>query len=160
MFNLFEYGALLVENLIPIEHKKLLRAFGVEQLLDFQSQMSTVPGRCLIAVDGCDSEQKAADSDSIALVPEYAFIVVQPASNTNVDLIFKAAKECQEIAKEINRKMLIDNKTRDSLLYRKNISSVKFTGIGPIGDNFYGCACYFSLTENYTFKTNPDLWLK
>lgn len=157
-FNLFEYGQLLVDNLLPIKHKTLLRAFGVEQLLDFNSALSRIDGTCIIAVDGADSKQKKADNDSLYLTPEFAFIVVKPVVSVNDNSLFEAVNSCRTIIEEINKKMLLDIKTPGTALFRKNMNSVEFAGFGPIGDNFYGQAYYFTIDENYEFKLSPELW--
>ncbi len=157
-FNLFAYAETLVQSLKPIEHKKLLRAFGVEELLDFQAKISQISKRCLIAVNGYDAEASQADSDSKLMLPQYAIIVVQPCTTTDENTIFKAAEECRVVTEEIYKKMLIDVKTNDTALRNKPLSNVKFAGIGPIGDNFYGSVVYFSLKENYNFQLTKELW--
>jgi len=157
-FNLFDYTEQLVKDLIPIKHKTLLRAFGVEELLDFQAKISRISQRCLIAVNGYDAEASQADSDSKLMLPQYAIIVVQPCTTTDENTIFKAAEECSVVTEEIYKKLLIDVKTNDTALRNKPLSNVKFAGIGPIGDNFYGSVVYFSVTENYNFKLTPELW--
>src|SRR5574343_1316290 len=105
-FNLFAYGETLVQSLKPIEHKKLLRAFGVEELLDFQAKISQISKRCLIAVNGYDAEASQADSDSKLMLPQYAIIVVQPCTTTDENTIFKGAEECLGVTEASDKKML------------------------------------------------------
>ena len=157
-FKFFDYTEQLVKDLIPIKHKTPLRAFGVEDLIDFQSKISRINSKCLIAVNGYDAEASQADSDSKLMLPQYAIIVVQPCTTTDENTIFKAAEECSVVTEEIYKKLLIDVKTNDTALRNKPLSNVKFAGIGPIGDNFYGSVVYFSVTENYNFKLTPELW--
>ena len=157
-FNLFSYAEQLVENLKPIKDKTMLRAFGVEDLIDFQSKMSRIKERCLIAVNGYDQDLTQVDSDSKAMLPQYAIIVVQPCTDTKSNTIFEAAEQCSAVTEEIYKKMAMDEKNRNSPLYAKRILNVKFAGIGPIGDNFYGSALYFLVKETYNYKPNPELW--
>lgn len=157
-FNLFSYAEQLVTNLKPIKNKTMLRAFGVEDLIDFQSKMTSIQHRCLIAVNGYDKELSQADSDSKIMLPQYAIIVVQPCTDTDVNTIFDAAEECSVVTEEIYKKMAMDEKDKNSPLYAKRILNVKFAGIGPVGDNFYGSAIYFSVKENYNFKLDPKQW--
>ena len=157
-FNLFSYAEQLVKTLKPIKDKTMLRAFGVEDLIDFQSKMSRIKERCLIAVNGYDKDLTQVDSDSKAMLPQYALIVLQPCSDIDLNTIFNAAEECAAVTEEIYKKMAMDEKDKNSPLYAKRILNVKFAGIGPVGDNFYGSALYFSVKETYDFKPNPELW--
>ena len=83
---------------------------------------------------------------------------MQPCTTTDENTIFKAAEECRVVTEEIYKKMLIDVKTNNTALRNKPLSNVKFAGIGPIGDNFYGSVVYFSLKENYNFQLTKELW--
>lgn len=159
--DIFALAEFLVQNLKPIEHKDLLRAFGLEDLEDFHSRMTSIGSMCLIAVDGSDIKGKTAGGYRNH-AQQYNLIVCKPGSNTDPDIMFSAVQECTVVTKEIEAYLLRESQNENNTfgLFRYfEDDSVEFSGVGPIGDNFYGSMLTFTLTTPKAYTKNNDLWL-
>lgn len=151
----------LARKLKPIGHtqqkKRFFRAFGIEDLFDFDERLSSVKGMILIAVDGSDKEIKFNSADTFTQRPQYGIIIAKNASRNNPEDIFQATHDCEYVCKQIAACLAQD------LIYGNNGYSrlnaeFQLNGIGPIGDNFYGSMLSFSLTESFRAVLDNGIW--
>lgn len=156
-YNHFQYGAILATSLKAIPHTtekpRYFTAFGLEDLVTLEQQLSSVTGTILIAVDGFESHTENNGADALTEVAEYSFIVAQNTLSTRPDSIAQAATRSRELCKAI-RNHLLQDATLSGYLQR----STQINGIGPIGDNFYGTILTFTIATPEPFTTNPDYW--
>lgn len=151
----FTYGEALASSLKEISHtaekKRFFTAFGLEDLLNFNDNLSSVTGTILIAVDSQESESKDNGADGLNDKQVYSFIVAKNTISGKPSTINHATKQCKLICKQIRNKLLSDP-TLDGYIDR----NTEINGIGPIGDNFYGTALTFFLNvpENFIVDEN------
>lgn len=151
----FEYGEALARSLKDISHtsqrKRFFTAFGLEDLINFEDHLSSVEGTILIAVDGHESESEDNGADGLNDKQIYSFIVARNTISGKPDTINQAAKQCKLICKQIRNKLLADPSLAGYI-----DRNTQITGIGPIGDNFYGAVLtfYLNVSEGYFVDSN------
>lgn len=154
-YNHFAFGEALASSLKDISHspqkKRFFTAFGLEDLINLDDNLSSVNGTILIAVDGQESESEDNGADGLNDKQVYSFIVAKNTITGQPDTINQAAKQCKLICKQIRNKLLTD-----SSLAGYVDRNTQINGIGPIGDNFYGAALTFILNipEEYFIDSN------
>lgn len=156
-YNHFSYGEQLAKQLKVVSHTsekpRFFTAFGLEDLYSLNDKLSSVTGTILIAVDGCESTSEGNVADSLSDEMTYSFIV---ACNTNADrpeTINQAAANCRQIAKQIRNRLFHDPVLKHTISRNTSIN-----GIGPIGDNFYGVALFFTLQVSEEFFIDHSYW--
>lgn len=159
IYNHFEYGKRIASTLKAIDHhqgrKRFFEAHGLEDLFELEEVLSSVNGTILIAVDGCESESSYNGADCVMDTRHYAYILAchalsdQPASITAA--INKSRKLCKQV-----RNLLLSDINLLGFLNR----NTEMNGIGPIGDNFYGCMLSFEINEPDELQLDPDAWKK
>lgn len=156
-YNHFNYGERLASKIKPIAHTpekpRYFKAFGLEDLFTFDEKLSSVIGTILIAVDGYESDSKDNGADGLTDTQQYAFIVARNTVSDRSDTIASAFSECRKICKQI-RNALFQDVQLSSIIDR----DTQINGIGPIGDNFYGCLLSFSIRESENFLLDETFW--
>lgn len=156
-YNHFTYGELIARRLKAISHTddrpRFFTAFGIEDLYNFDDKLSSVTGTILIAVDGHESDSTDNGFDSLYDRRSYSYIVARNTINDRPETINQAADQCRLLAKQI-RNRLFNEQCLKSVIDR----NTQITGIGPIGDNFYGVILSFALNENEDFYIDPTYW--
>lgn len=156
-YNHFTYGEQTARRLKAISHTddrpRFFTAFGIEDLYNFDDKLSSVTGTILIAVDGHESDSTDNGFDSLNDRRSYSYIVARNTINDRPETINQAVDQCRLIAKQI-RNRLFNEQCLKSVIDR----NTQITGIGPIGDNFYGVILSFSLNENEDFYIDPTYW--
>lgn len=157
IYNHFYYGESLARCLKDIahtdNHPRFFTAFGIEDLYNFDDKLSSVTGTILIAVDGLESDSTDNGFDSINDRRTYSFIVARNTANDRPATITAAAEQCRVLAKQI-RNYLFQKAELQGIIDR----NTQITGIGPIGDNFYGVILTFSLSEPEEFFIDANYW--
>lgn len=156
-YNHFEYGEHIARHLKQISHTdkkpKFFTAFGLEDLYQFEEKLSGVTGTILIAIDGLESNSDDNGADSLNDHHTYSFIIARNTDSDRSETITVAAKDCSVLAKQI-RNLLFHTPELIDTIERKT----EITGIGPIGDNFYGVILTFSLRIPETFFIDQTFW--
>lgn len=156
-YNHFEYGRQLAIRLKPINHTpespRFFEAFGLEDLFNLDDKLSSVTGMILIAVNGYESNSQDNGADSLNDTLQYGFIVAQNTVSDHPETITTAFEECRVICKQI-RNALFQDQQLSTFINR----STQINGIGPIGDNFYGCMLSFSIQESEEFFIDTIFW--
>lgn len=151
----FAYGEALASALKAISHtsqkKRFFTAFGLEDLISLDDNLSSINGTILIAVDGCESGSEDNEADSLNDKQVYSFIVARNTISGNPETINQTAKQCKSICKQIRNKLLKDIKYVDR--------NTQINGIGPIGDNFYGTVLTFFVNVPEEFIVDPNYFL-
>lgn len=163
MYNHFEYCEMLAKGLKAICHtdekKKYYRATNNMELEELNTNISSAHGTILIAIDGSISSFHYNNADNLMHQPVYAVVIAQQTKSTDTETIFKAQKECKDIALQVIARM-----NSDAYSYKHNCQmidkdSLRIDGFGPIGDLFYGVMLQLSLTESIDNRVNDDYWL-
>lgn len=157
IYNHFEYGKQLAIKLKPISHTpenpRFFEAFGLEDLFNLDDKLSSVTGMILIAVNGYESDSQDNGADSLNDTIQYGFIVARNTIADRPETITTAFEECRIVCKQI-RNALFQDRQLSTVINR----STQINGIGPIGDNFYGCMITFSIQENEDFCIDETFW--
>lgn len=156
-YNHFAYGENLARRLKAIAHTdnrpRFFTAFGLEDLYNFDDKLSSVTGTILIAVDGHESDSTDNGYDSLNDRRTYSYIVARNTVNDRPTTINQAAEQCRILAKQIRNRLFNEESLKKIIDLNTQI-----TGIGPIGDNFYGVILTFSLTEPEEFYIDASYW--
>lgn len=157
-YNHFAYGEALASQLKDISHtpqkKRFFTAFGLEDLINLDDNLSSVTGTILIAVDGQESESEDNGADGLNDKQVYSFIVARNTITGQPDTINQAARHCKLICKQIRNKLLTDSSLAGYIDRNTQIN-----GIGPIGDNFYGAVLTFFLNVSEEFFVDSNYFL-
>lgn len=144
-------------NYIPISHTsqkpRFFKAYGLEDLYNFDDRLSSVNGTVLIAVDGIEAESTMNRADGLFYSKRYSVIVAKPCNNDRTETIDAAYRECEAHCKEIRNYLLQQEELRGILEPEMSVN-----GVGPIGDNFHGCILTFGTSEAEDFFTDETLW--
>lgn len=135
------------------KHPRFFTAFGIEDLYDFEDKLSSVSGTILIAIDSNESDTTDNHADSLIDRAPYSFIVARNTNSDRTSTILQAVRECKLIAKQIRNKLLLVPSLQGIIDHATQI-----TGIGPIGDNFYGVIFTFYLDIPESYFTDPTYW--
>lgn len=159
IYNHFEYGKRIASTLKAIDHhqgrKRFFEAHGLEDLFELEEVLSSVNGTILIAVDGCESESNYNRADGVMDTRHYAYIIASPTIGDQPASITAAIDKSRKLCKQVRNLLLHDP---DLMGYLNR--NTEMNGIGPIGDNFYGCMLSFSIDEPDDLQLNPDDWKK
>lgn len=153
IYNHFAYGRKLAEKLKPIAPHHFYTAYGLEDLPDFEDRLSSVAGYVLIAVNGYESDSSDNRADGLTDTMQYAFIVAHNTVSDRQETIEAAFESSRAICKQIRNALLLDDELRGYIHKETQIN-----GIGPIGDNFYGCMLSFSVTIPESYHLSADYW--
>lgn len=162
MYNHFTYTEKLARQLVPVSHTDtdchFFRATEQTDLIELDEKISIAHGMIMIAIDGASSEFTLNNADSLMERPGYSIVIAKQTKSADTDSIFQAQKECKEAMTAVIARMLND--------YNKNIygcdkidtSTFQMSGLGPIGDGFYGVILDFYLDEGVNYMLNPSMW--
>lgn len=156
-YNHFTYCETLARRLKAIAHtddrSRFFTAFGIEDLYNFDDKLSSVVGTILIAVDGHESDSTDNGADTLTDHRAYSIIIARNTINDRPHTISQAAEHARVLAKQIRNKLLNEPHLQ-GIIDR----GTQITGIGPIGDNFYGVILTFSLSEPEEFIIDQTYW--
>lgn len=156
IYNHFSYGEQLAIRLKSISHTpekpRFFEAFGLEDLYNLDDKLSSVTGMILIAVNGYESDSRDNGGDGLNDALQYSFIVARNTISDRPQTITSAFEECRPVCKQI-RNVLFQDPQLSYAIDR----NTQINGIGPIGDNFYGCMLTFTIHEAEDFLlTQPS----
>ena len=158
-YNHFAYGMQLATQLKSIQHAKnrpgFFEAFGIEDLYNLSDKISAVKGTILIAVDGYESSSLPNGADGLNDALQYAFIVATTTINDRPETISQAFAHCRPICKQIRNKLFNEASLQSDISRETHIH-----GIGPIGDNMYGCILNFTINQGEDFFVDPSYFIE
>lgn len=156
-YNHFTAGEHLARSLTDIAHTderpRFFTAFGLEDLYNFTDKLSSTNGIILIAVDGCESDSTDNGSDCLTDRLSYSFIIAGSTVNDRPKTIDTAVVKCRAIAKQIRNYLLLQPELKSQI-----DRNTQITGIGPIGDNYYGVILTFAIEENEQYFLDQTFW--
>ena len=164
-YNHFEYGELLSRKLKPIvdsaDEKRYYTCSESDSLMSLIDRLSSVKGIVLLAMDGRNSDFEYREGDSLLKIPQYFFMMLQPAPNDNSDRILAAQEYCEKICLQIQAYMMHELSHPIKTTPMKCLEPDSFTirGIGPIGDNLYGAIIGFNLKMGINYELDGDMWM-
>ena len=158
IYDHFEYAEQVARRLRRIGHTperpRFFRAFGLEDLFTFEDKLSSVSGFVLIAVNGYESDSSDNRADGLTDTCQYAYIVARNTVGDRPETIQSAFEESRRLCKQIRNLLLLDDRLRGILRRDTQIN-----GIGPIGDNFYGCMLSISVEEPEGYGLDGEEWV-
>lgn len=154
-FNFFSYAEMLATQLKAVGHTisstRFFPSFGLEDLVSFTDRLSSLDGFVMIAVDGFESESSDNHADALDETRHYGIIICR---NTVADVpssITHAFSESDRLCRQVRNRMFHELQPYIS-------RDTEINGIGPIGDNFYGCLLSFSLRDTHGFMIDSSCW--
>lgn len=157
IYNHFDYAEQLATRLKAVAHTearpRFFTAYGVEDLFTFDDKLSSVTGFVLIAVDGYESDSVGNRADALNDTRHYAFILARNTVSDRPESIRSAFSQARILCKQIRNVLLQDEDLRGYIS-----TSTSINGIGPIGDNFYGCMLSISITEAEDYFIDNSFW--
>ncbi len=163
MYNHFAYAEKLARSLKAIGHRDdeqhFLKFDEVVELDDLATQMTSLDGMILVAIDGHNSDFSLNGADALQETPQYFIVILKSSPLGDLDLYYATKKDCKTVVEECIKKLLIDRHYEVNGLEHLDTGSITCRGIGPVGDNFFGVIVGFTLNDPRTFQLNPEMWL-
>lgn len=157
IYDHFTVGETLATHLRDIahtpKHPRFFTAFGIEDLYDFEDRLSCVSGTILIAIDSNESDTTDNRADSLIDRAAYSFVVARNTNSDRTATIQEAVRQCKLIAKQIRNRLFLTPSLQGIIDHDTQI-----TGIGPIGDNYYGVILTFYLDTPESYFIDPNYW--
>lgn len=122
-------------------YPRFFRAWGLEDLFTLADKISAARDFVMIAVDGCESQSHDNHGDGLTETRHYGTIIAHHAPNDQPAKIAAAFNDSRRLLLGVRNRLL-----HDPALLGYIDRDTELTGIGPIGDNFYGCLLSFSIT--------------
>ena len=88
----------------------------------------------------------------------FSLVIAKQTTKSDVETIFTAQKESREIMMQVISRYMKDYHGCNHGCDNLDPGSFSFTGIGPIGDQFYGVILDFYVAEGLNYKINPEMW--
>jgi len=163
MYNHFSYAEMLARSLKKVGHaddeRHFLKFDEVVELEDLATQITSVNGMILVAIDGHNSDFSLNGADALQETPQYFIVILKNSPLGDLDLYYTTKRECKIVAEECIKKLLIDRHYEVNGLEHLDAGSITCRGVGPIGDNFFGVIVGFTLNDPKIFQLNPEMWL-
>lgn len=157
IYDHFTVGETLATHLRDIahtpKHPRFFTAFGIEDLYDFEDRLSCVSGTILIAIDSNESDTTDNRADSLIDRAAYSFVVARNTNSDRTSTIQESVRKCKLIVKQIRNRLFLTPSLQGIIDHDTQI-----TGIGPIGDNFYGVILTFYLDTPESYFIDPNYW--
>ena len=157
IYDHFTVGETLATHLRDIahtpKHPRFFTAFGIEDLYDFEDRLSCVSGTILIAIDSNESDTTDNRADSLIDRAAYSFVVARNTNSDRTSTIQESVRKCKLIAKQIRNRLFLTPSLQGIIEHNTQI-----TGIGPIGDNYYGVILTFYLETPESYFIDPNYW--
>ena len=162
MYKHFEYTEMLARELKAIAHKDddrhYFRATSQSELQEIETNIRSLHGMIMVAIDGTNSSFHFRESDSLVERPVYGIVIIQQTKSNDTDTIFEAKEACKKAMMQVVARMLNDaNRNKHSCQFIEP-DSFQLSGEGPVADNFYGVGLSFMLAEGIEYKLNPEMW--
>lgn len=129
---------------------RYFKATGEELFSTLDDMLSAVGGPILIAVDSGDEDDTSNGYEGLAERRKYYVIVAYPTSGDDLSTVHAITGQARVLLKAV-RNVLIARYP----MFDRNCS---FFGVGPFGDNFYGCALEFSMVEYPDYYVDSTLF--
>ena len=154
-FDFLSYAEHLACQLKAVGHsdnnRRFFTSFGLEDLVSFSDRLSSLEGYVMIAVDGYESESSDNRADALDASDHYGIIICHNTVADDPSTIKAAFSTCKRLCREVRNRMLKE--------LRPFISrDTEINGIGPIGDNFYGCLLSITMTDTEGFAIDQTYW--
>lgn len=133
------------------DHCRFFPSFGLEDLVSFTDRLSSLEGFVMIAVDGCESESSDNRADALDGAYHYGIIVCRNTVSGSPSSLFGAVRESARICAQLRNRMFHELRPRIS-------RDTEINGIGPIGDNFYGCLLSITMNDTEGFDIDQTYW--
>ena len=154
-FDFISYAEGLARRLKAVGHtddrRRFFTSFGLEDLVSFTDRLSSLEGFVMIAVDGHESESADNRADALDETRHYGVIICRNTVSDNPASVSSAFAESDRLCRVVRNRMLHELRPRIS-------RDTEINGIGPIGDNFYGCLLSFSMGETEGFANDQTEW--
>ena len=154
-FDLFSYAEGLARQLKAVGHsdgrRRFFPSFGLEDLVFFSDRLSSLDGFVMIAVDGHESESTDNRADALSDTRHYGIIICRNTVSDDPASMADAFAGSERLCREVRNRMLNELRPRIS-------RDTEINGIGPIGDNFYGCLLSFTMEDTEGFLVDQTQW--
>jgi len=163
VYNHLEYMEEVASLCKDIAHSKprprFFKSTGLANLDGLIARLNTAYFPCLVAENNEDERFSDNVSDNVLSVPFYSFYILLKANPGNDDEIFSARTKAKEIAKKVVARMCNDGLNERYGLDLLEYNSIRFLGVGPLGDNGYGVMVSFSVKQVAGVFYNSNDWM-
>ena len=162
-YNHLEYMEQVATFCRDIAHSKIRPRFfkstGLANLDGLIARLNSAYYPCLVAEDNSDERFTDNLSDNVLSLPFYSFFILLKANPGNDDEIFAARNNAKIIAKKVISRMANDGINSKFGLELLEYNSIRFLGVGPIGDSGYGVMASFTLKQHANCSYVKSDWL-
>ncbi|HOW26160.1 MAG TPA: hypothetical protein PK711_10880 [Bacteroidales bacterium] len=129
---------------------------SLEEFLFSQKIIKKIPH--LLVMDRTDSRLQDALSDNRLAKSFYSFYIVAHGPMDDFDTIETVNQSVKSILHKILSKMIHDKQNYLFGMELLDADSIVYSSIGPIGDNFIGVECSFTITEKVPLAFDVSNW--
>lgn len=167
-FNFFDYFENIAKKHVSIQHvdntannKALFIVESIAEAFDFiaNTTQSLPQSTALLIQEGYEGAIFEPNSNNEIDNQFYQFWVLQHSPGTDFMARKAVYNSCKSIYEDIIGKMIIDKVNGVYGLRWLDKSSIRYTQVPPVGDNYMGIAVTFTLSEPAGFKYDNTKWL-
>ncbi len=159
--NYFRTVASTLKEFIHTPHETVFHRVrsiaSLEEFLFSQKIIKKIPH--LLVMDRADSRLQDALSDNRLVKSFYSFYIVAHAPMDDFDTIETVNQSVKSILHKILSKMIHDKQNYLFGMQLLDADSIVYSSIGPIGDNFIGVECSFTIAETIPLAFDLSDWL-
>lgn len=171
MFNHITYLRDIATKLVAIQHTEDLPRFhrvtGIGSLEELIINMGHTTGYQLVVEDNLNGRFTNNQSQNWLNNQLFAFYVLKQTTEADPADMETVKAGCLTIAKQILSKLkkdhLADHRVPLDLsvnnLCNLDTSSIRYSGIGPLGDHYYGIQIFFTVVDPSGIVYNESEWL-
>lgn len=152
----FAFAEEMASTLAAIRHSdtnpRFFKANGDELFTSLDDQLSAVSGTILIAVDSGETETFVNGAEFLDDKSRYFILILRSTNDNDRDTVNEAVADCKVLVKAV-RNVLLQR-------YQMFDAATKMFAVGPVGDNFYGMALEFLMSDCSNYFVNPDLFVE
>lgn len=144
--------------------KHFYRISGIQALEEVLQNLGDGFSPALLVEDELEGQLVDNTSDNVLDARSFMFYVAKPVATQDMSDREDVIRDCHLIVRQILALMfkyrMADRKTGNNQYGLRNLdrSSISYFTIGPIGDNCFGMACGFQITDQPDIKFDEELW--
>lgn len=142
-----------------LSHKAFVESSTIGLFDGLGENAGTVYYPCLVVIDDLTSGLEDRSSDNVVDVPYYQFAILCRGKVNDTASNRQARTSAKAIAKKVISRMFSDQRSYTNGLDNLNRASIRFQGVGPVGDGAYGCLVTFTLVEKSGIVYNAEDWI-
>ena len=161
-FDFASYMENIAIKLKDISHsntdKRFWRVSGISDLEDVLLNIRIYKGMQLVIEDNKEAGFVDRNTDNIIEQPYFSFYVLKKSRVTSMEDRTAAVNACLAATRKILSRMRLNKRHNEYGLQFLDFNSVRYSTVGPLGDNYNGIMCSFMLRDEAELFYNVEDW--